>query len=242
LVYILAVDFKEIQVYSLVELAFSFSLTLRYRINAKSLNGRYFFPKTLYLDGDGMIWIKNYDQILVLDSRSLPTGNVTVINVIDASKLYAKSINYTFTVVEKQPAAWLFMPTGSLPSPFDKKFLLVDDMNDDIKITTINHFYEVDPDELQPLPMYTYHLPMVASQRYIQSLGNSQVLITLISSDNSSKIQAVYNLNYLSMVETLYSAIHTKSTSTPSSFHLNNGNPILLFIDPTINSSSTLAY
>lgn len=39
------------------------------KINVESFNKRYFAPKSIVLDNDGMLWIKNYDQIFVVDPR-----------------------------------------------------------------------------------------------------------------------------------------------------------------------------
>jgi ligand-binding sensor domain-containing protein len=41
------------------------------KINADSFDGKYFAPKSIELDNDGMLWIKSYDQIFVVNPKPI---------------------------------------------------------------------------------------------------------------------------------------------------------------------------
>lgn len=61
------------------------------------------------IDSDLMIWVKNYDQIMIIDVRDInKTGQVHIIRSIELNNKYIKTYNYTITVVEDEPAMKLF--------------------------------------------------------------------------------------------------------------------------------------
>lgn len=66
------------------------------------------------LDSNGMLWVKNYDQIFVLDTRvANQTGNIIIVSTIEITDKYVKTFNYTFTIVEEEPASQLFAPEAN---------------------------------------------------------------------------------------------------------------------------------
>jgi hypothetical protein len=111
--YILFNDYKEIQIYILEDIINEINLVFVGKINAESLNWRYFAPKSLQLDNDGMLWIKNHDQIFVVNPKSTSLdGKIELIAIINTTSKYINTYNYTVIVVENEPPFSLFWKLG----------------------------------------------------------------------------------------------------------------------------------
>jgi hypothetical protein len=92
-----------------------------------------------------MLWIKNYDQIFVVDPRLIEKiGNVTVVSIINMTTPLLKTYEYTITVVESQPPIQVSAPSASSGLAFNWKYLVIEDDGDVLLISTVNHLYEVD--------------------------------------------------------------------------------------------------
>lgn len=81
-------------------------------------------------------------------------------------------------------------------------------------------------------------MPEDRSLMVVQSLGNSQVFVSLMGFGHVM-VNMIYNLDCLSLVEVYYASIETRNTAIPTYFHLTSTyHPIIMFVEPvSINST-----
>lgn len=119
------------------------------------------------------------------------------------------------------------------------KHLVIYGEENTLLVSTVNQLYEIEDKNLQPLPKYGYFVPKDPKQQFIQSLGNSQIFVSLIGF-GIDKYNMIYNLDSMSLVSCYYTSIKTKNTAIPSYFHLSSSNPVVFFIDSTVVGQSQL--
>lgn len=79
---------------------------------------------------------------------------------------------------------------------------MISDINNTLLISRISKVYEATA--FQALPTYEYSVPNNVSERYIQSLGNSLMFISLFDRMRDYKLNAVYDLSAVTLVSAFY--------------------------------------
>lgn len=65
------------------------------KVDRGIVNGGYFAPRRFELDSDGGLWVKCYDQILVIDFRKIEkVGKPTLLSVINIDLQVVKTYDY----------------------------------------------------------------------------------------------------------------------------------------------------
>lgn len=108
----------------------------------------YFAPQTFEIDGDGVLWVKVFDQLIVIDARNVrASGKVKILNSFHLNKYHIKSYDYTFSIVEDLSANNAFLTDPKLDyTSFDenRRYLLLTDINNTIISCSISQTYDID--------------------------------------------------------------------------------------------------